>query len=488
MLGSPGLKGRLARQQYAAFARSSRSISSSRLQTSRFPLRNGKILGGNTTWRTSVPSIAFPAARFNSTSSSNPSEVIPETQPSTEFDLAANLDLNSIPEKVGYLKELGLDYGWGPSSMVEFLMEHIHIYTGLPWLGSIVATGVLVRFAMMPLFFRSADTSTKISNNKHILTPLRNKMVSAAKTSNQIETQKWKAELAKTNAELGIKSSRVFIPMLFQIPFGYGCYRVVNGMSRLPVPGLAAEQFAWIKDLTVADPYFILPMITSGFLYMSLRKGGEFGNMDATQAQMRKLMMYGMPALQLIFLAFFPAALQMYFLTTGLFGLSQAYMLSSTTIRNAVGIALPQKQIPGESTAPGGADPSRALRLLTEAMEREKAKLSEAQKASGSEQDLSFIDRAINNIKESKNQIAKEANEKIQEMSGKGPKTNPDGSLAEPPRLSEKDRKLAEDYEKRRKEEEEWKREERNHARREAHLKTLERQREQAKMAFKNPK
>lgn len=145
------------------------------------------------------------------------------------------------------------------------------MWSGLPWLGSIVATGVLIRFAILPLFFRSADASTRISNNKHIITPVRAKMMSAAQSKNQVEIQKYRADLAKLNSELGIKSSNVFIPMVLQIPFGYGCYRVVNGMARLPVPGLAAEQFAWIKDLTVADPFFILPLLTSGFLFMSLR-------------------------------------------------------------------------------------------------------------------------------------------------------------------------------------------------------------------------
>ncbi|KAL4913109.1 60Kd inner membrane protein-domain-containing protein [Aspergillus aurantiobrunneus] len=488
MLGGPGLKGRLARQQFAAFARSSRSMSSFRPQISRFPVRHGKILGGNTTWRPPIPSIALPAARFNSTSST-PNQTTPETQQTTELDIA-NLDISDIPERIGYLKSLGLDFGWGPSSMVEYLMEHIHIWSGLPWLGSIVATGIVIRFAMLPLFCRSADASARISNSKHILTPLRNNMLSAMQSNNQVEGQKWRAEIAKVNAQLGIKSSRVFIPMFLQVPFGYGCFRVIRGMSELPVPGLAMEKFAWVNDLTVPDPYFLLPVITSAFLFLSLKRGGEFGTMDQSQEKMRKFMMFGLPTFQFLFLVFFPAAVQMYFLSTGLFGLTQAYLLSSNTFRNAAGITIPQKQNLVQSPSSGGVDTGRTLRLLTEAIEREKVNVNEANKAAATnnEQTLSFIDRAINSIKESKNELAKETTQKVQEMSGRGPKKNPDGTLAEPPRLSDKDRKLAEDYEKRRKEEEEWKREERNHARREAHLKALENQREKAKKAIKNPK
>jgi membrane protein insertase Oxa1/YidC/SpoIIIJ len=37
-------------------------------------------------------------------------------------------------------------------------------------------------------------------------------------------------------------------------------------MTALPVPALATETAGWIKDLTIADPTYILPMIAAGTL------------------------------------------------------------------------------------------------------------------------------------------------------------------------------------------------------------------------------
>ncbi|KAL4927766.1 membrane insertase OXA1 [Aspergillus undulatus] len=490
MLAGPGLKGRIAQQQFAAFAQSSRSMSSFRPQTSRFPVQQGRILGGNTTWRASVPSIAFAGARFNSTSSPTPGTFVPETPQSTEWDLS-QVDITNIPEHIGYLKDLGLDYGWGPSAMMEFLIEHIHIYSGLPWLGSIIATGLIVRSALLPFFFRSVNSTTKLANTSHITAPIKEEMFAANKAGNLIEAQRKRAEWSQKNRDLGIKTEDMFIPMLLQIPLGYGCYRTINGMSHLPVPGLASEHFAWITDLTVCDPYFIIPIATSLFLHLSLRKGGEFGNMNQASQTVRKALMYGLPFFQFIFFGFMPAALQLYFLTTTIFALGQTYALSSNAFRKMVGIETIIRFNQTPASTSGGPDASRALRMITEAMERENAKIKEATKnvpgaGTGDGQQISFIDRAINNIKDTGKSISKEAQEKMQEMSGKGPAKNADGTLAEPPRLSEKDRKLAESYEKRRKEEEEWKREERNHARRGAYMKQMEQQREKAKSSFRN--
>ncbi|KAL2825939.1 60Kd inner membrane protein-domain-containing protein [Aspergillus cavernicola] len=488
MLGGPALKGHIARQQFAAFARSSRSMSSFRPQLSRFPVRHSKILGGNATWIAPVASIPTIAARFNSTSSHtwNTADVVPQPKPSTEWDLT-DLDLNSVPERIGYLKDLGLDYGWGPSSTIEFLIEHIHIWTGLPWVASIAAVGLLIRISMLPAVFRSADLSAKMTNTKHILAPVRQRMIAAAQSGSHAETMQLKAQMQALNEKHGIQTWRIFVPMAMQVPLGYGCFRVVNGMAALPVPGLIMEKFAWITDFTVADPFFILPMVSSTLLYLSLKKGGESGVGDPSQQQMRKLMLYGMPILSFAFMAFFPSALQVYFITTGIFGYAQSCLINHRPFRRFMNIENPNPQNPSGPSGQNPVDTGRALRLLTAELDAERAKLAQSQNTAVHEQKISFIDRAINNIKESKDKLAKEASQKIEEIGGTGPKKNPDGTTAEAPRLSKKDLKLAEDYEKRRKEEEEWKREERNHARREAHLKALERQREQARAAY-NPK
>ncbi|KAL5338132.1 60Kd inner membrane protein-domain-containing protein [Aspergillus crustosus] len=477
MFGGPTLKGRIAQQQFAAFTRSNRSMSSFRPQISRLPVRSGKSLGGHTIWKPVVPSIgAAAAARFNSTASSPPplnnSDIAPNTQESAGWDLGdiGEIDIAALPEKIGYLKELGLDFGWGPSSVVEFLIEHIHIWSGLPWLASIGATGILIRLTLVPFFLRAADTGAKISNAKHLTAPIRERMMAGARTGDHIETQMAKAELSKLHKDLDIKSSRAFLPILFQIPLGYGCYRVINGMTHLPVPGLAAEKFLWINDLTISDPYYLLPAITSGLLWLSLKKGGEFGSMDASVQAVRKLMLYGMPAMQFIFMAFFmPAAVQVYFAITGAMGVIQAFLLNSQSFRKSVGMTIFQDPNSGPQPGAGGATPeSRSLRMLTQQLERESAHLKEVQQQ---QQQISLLDRTINSIRESGSELQKEASQKLNEMRGEGPKKNADGTFAPGPRLSEKDRKLAEDYEKRRKEEDDYKREERNFARREAHLK-----------------
>ena len=182
----------------------------------------------------------------------------------------ADIDIASIPEKLGYLKELGLDYGWGISTMVEYLLETIHIYGGLPWCGSAIAAAIIVRLALFRPVLLASDTTAKMSTVKDELGPLQARMFASARAGDNAAVVRAKQEVALIKQQHGIKGSTIWYPML-QIPIGYCFFRVLRGMSYMPVPTLADESFLWLYDVTVADPYFILPTLTSAFMFFSFK-------------------------------------------------------------------------------------------------------------------------------------------------------------------------------------------------------------------------
>ncbi|OJJ33023.1 hypothetical protein ASPWEDRAFT_116382 [Aspergillus wentii DTO 134E9] len=463
-------------------------MSSFRSQTAKLPTRYGRLnqtLSGNLSWRATSSLPGPSSARFNSTTSAasaSTAAAATETVSDAPGDLSdiSATDINLIPEKVGYLKELGLDYGWGPSAMIEYVIEHLHIWGGMPWWASIIGAGVLVRLALLKPVLGAADTSARMQSIKHIVNPLRSQMMAYGKEGNQAEMTRARAELQDVHIRHGVKPWKSFLPLI-QIPFGFGCYRVVKGMTSLPVPGLASEQLLWLQDLTVADPYYILPAITALSMHLSFRKGGESGMNEMSQTSFGKMFLYGLPAFSTLFVAFFPSALQLYFVGTGLMALGQSYLLSSNSFRRFANIAIAKPSASGGSAGQGQSEQSKAIRMLSDAITAEKAKM----KTESPSADLSFIDRALNSIKESKQNITRDATEKLNDMRG-NPSKNPDGSPVAPPRLSEKDLKTAADYEKRRNEEEEWKREERNHARRQAYMQAMENEREKARSSLKS--
>lgn len=195
--------------------------------------------------------------------------------------------------------------------------------------------------------------------------------------------------------------------------------------------------------------------------------------------------MIGLPLMTVLFMSFQPAALQLYFATTGVWAFGQAYLLNNRSFREKLGLTLHQRQL--EST--GGMDPKeregfREFQQRLAAEKRYYADLKAGKVKSGQSNDkVSALDRWINQGKTAFGDMAADAGDKLREMQGQNTK-NADGSKMAPPRLSDHERKQAEQYEMEREGADHYLREERNQAR----MKYHEEQRRKAKDSWQKQK
>lgn len=254
-----------------------------------------------------------------------------------------------MPEQIGYLKEIGLDYGWGPTAMIEWGLEHIHVYTGLPWWGSVMATALCFRLALLPMFKRSSDIGARQAAMQPITKPLSAKMMEAYKT-NDIETAaRLRSEINSINKRAGISMSALMGPALLQGVFGFCAFKLMRAMANLPVPGLEDGGLLWFTDLTQRDPYLALPAIMALSMHVIFRMGGESGAPMANPA-MRPIMLYVMPGLVFVSTIWMPACLDLWLATTGLTGMAQVALFRQAGVRSALGMA---PLVPTDPRTPG---------------------------------------------------------------------------------------------------------------------------------------
>ncbi|KAH8702171.1 putative mitochondrial export translocase Oxa1 [Talaromyces proteolyticus] len=419
-------------------------------------------LGTNSSWRP-IPISGHSLARFNSTSTATVSPITENAAQGT-VTTTTSLDgvlpeLSEIPEQIGYLKTLGLDYGWGPSSIMEWAIEHIHIWGGMPWWASIVAAGVLLRLALFKPSVTAAENAARTMPVQAQLSALRTERILYISQGNQLAAAKVEAQSEEIRKSLGISMWKSLIPLL-QLPFGFGCFRVVRGMTNLPVPALAVEQAGWITDLTVYDPLYILPIATTAFMYYSLKKGADTGMNEMMRSNLGRGMIIGLPAMSLLFISWQPAALQMYFAATGLFGLVQAYLINTPSTRTLLGIS----PLPPRNSV--SLDSRQAqLRMIQDKMTAVRTQLntaSETQASATKAQNISYLDKMINNTKQNFSSMTTGMSESLDNLRG-GPK-NHDGTPAPKPRLTDEERREAESYRLLREEEDNAIRNQRNEA------------------------
>lgn len=179
-------------------------------------------------------------------------------------------DASALPDTMGYLSHLGLDFGYGPSSLVQWMLESIHVYTGLSWVASIVALAVGMRVMLFPVTMGATDTNARISRVRPQLDLLRQKQMLASGRQDRKTMWIAKAEMKEVYRKHGIKTWKSILPMV-QVPIGIGSYRVMEAMSSLGIPSLEREHFLWITDVTAADPFYVLPLMTSTFMYLAMK-------------------------------------------------------------------------------------------------------------------------------------------------------------------------------------------------------------------------
>lgn len=271
-------------------------------------------------------------------------------QTSTTIDSAAidTLSLDDIDfsttaisaaEKIGYLKEIGLDYGWGPTSIVEYMIEHFHIWAGLPWWASIAAAAVSIRLVLLPLFIKSADNGAKMQTLKPITSAMMEKYQAHLKAGNMLQAQQEMAKYSLVRKDAGVNMKMMFLPMILQGMIGYGGFRFLTAAAALPVPGLYTGGALWFTDLTVPDGYLILPVVLGFATHLMIRLGGETGSTDPLQSQVRNFLLYGMPIIVTGITGFQSAALAVWFTSTTSMGILQALLLKNPAFRSAFGIA-----------------------------------------------------------------------------------------------------------------------------------------------------
>ncbi|KAL8809246.1 MAG: hypothetical protein Q9223_006098, partial [Gallowayella weberi] len=274
-----------------------------------------------------------------------PNDNLPELQ-----DLVAFASEPEVGKHIGYLKELGLDFGWGPTALAEWVLEHVHIYSGTPWWASIVIAMLAIRFTIFKTYVESADISARLLAIKPHMQEIRERLDEAKRAQDMTAIMQYSQEIKNLYQAAGIKIWKSVLPFV-NIPIGYGFFRLTRDMSSLPVPGLESGGLLWFTDLTISDPTFLLPIGTGTLTYLMLKLGGELGSVSNLNPGIMKTFQRILPIVTTVFMSFWPAAMQITFFMSGAMGYVQARLLRQDWFRKFWGIhPLPPTVKPGTQT------------------------------------------------------------------------------------------------------------------------------------------
>ncbi len=241
----------------------------------------------------------------------------PELLPGKTLESKASLYVG--PEIASRLKPLGhgldltIDYGWlAPISMLLFwVMHQLHRLLG-NWGWSIVGVTLLIKMVFYWFSKKSFESMARMREAQPRLEALKARYGHDKQAHSKASMEFYKKE--KLNPLGGC------LPMIIQIPVFFALYYVlIESVSLRQAPFIF-----WIHDLSVKDPFFVLPVLMGASMFFQQKLSPT--PPDPTQAKMMMLL----PVIFTVFFLTFPSGLVLYWLTNNCASMLQQWWVMKT--------------------------------------------------------------------------------------------------------------------------------------------------------------
>ncbi|WGE85380.1 membrane protein insertase YidC [Actinobacillus equuli] len=211
---------------------------------------------------------------------------------------AANLDLT-------------VDYGWAwfiakPLFALLTFIQSIVTNWGL----AIIGVTLVVKTILYPLTKAQYTSMAKMRMLQPKIQEMRERFGD--------DRQRMSQEMMKLYKDEKVNPMGGCLPILIQMPIFIALYWTFMEAVELR----HAPFFGWIQDLSAQDPYYILPLLMGGSMFL-LQKMSPTPVADPVQ---QKVMTF-MPVLFTVFFLWFPSGLVLYWLTSNLITIAQQWLI-----------------------------------------------------------------------------------------------------------------------------------------------------------------
>jgi YidC/Oxa1 family membrane protein insertase len=232
------------------------------------------------------------------------------------------------PMEYDRLSRLGRDfddvnpYGWpGFRTLIRFfatpvrwllvwMHETLHLHYGVV----LILFGLLVRILLWPLNQKAMRASTALQALQPKLQTLQERYKN--------DPQQLQKEMFALYKEHNVNPLGGCWPMLLPMPVLFALFFVLgNSIELRGVP------FLWFPDLSRADPWYIIPVL-SGISMFALSKVGQMGIQHTPQTKLQaQMMLYMMPVMITVFGFQFASGLNLYWTVSNLASIPQQWLI-----------------------------------------------------------------------------------------------------------------------------------------------------------------
>ncbi len=205
-----------------------------------------------------------------------------------------------------------IEFGWFTFIAAPMFKVLLWLHSFIPnWGWTIVALTILIRILLYPLTYKGMVSMHRLKQLQPKIKEIQAKYKGDPQKMNMHMMELYKKH--KANPLGGC------LPMLLQIPVFFAIYRVL--LNAIELKG--APWILWINDLSVMDPYYVLPLLMGASMWAHQRVTPS----NFTDPMQEKIFKW-LPVIFTFFFVTFPAGLVLYWLTNNIFSIAQQLMIN----------------------------------------------------------------------------------------------------------------------------------------------------------------
>lgn len=189
------------------------------------------------------------------------------------------------------------------------VLEWIH--NAVPnWGWAIVIFTILVKIVLFPLSHKGMVSMSKLKDIAPKMKELQEKY--------KDDKQKLQVHMMELYKKHGANPLGGCLPLLLQIPIFFAIYRVL--LNSIELKG---AEWLYVADLSIKDPFFVLPVLMGATMYLQQRITPS----NFTDPMQEKLFKW-LPVIFTVFFLFFPAGLVLYWLVNNIISIAQQWLVN----------------------------------------------------------------------------------------------------------------------------------------------------------------
>ena len=250
--------------------------------------------------------------------------VLPGTERVLYSELYTGPKQQDVLESISPGLNLTVDYGWLWFIAQPIFALLIFLQSGqITVFGNVVDIGmgvgnwgvaiILLTLVIKALFFKLSASSYRSMAKMRKVAP----EMARIREQYKSDRQKQQMETMKLFQEQKINPLGGCLPVLVQMPVFIALYYTL-----LESVELRQATFLYLNDLSVMDPWFILPLLMGASMWFQMKLNPAPA--DPTQAQVMKWM----PVIFTVFMLWMPSGLVLYWLTNNLLSIAQQWVIT----------------------------------------------------------------------------------------------------------------------------------------------------------------